>query len=311
MSPVRRLTGQDASLVAFLAAEQLSRHASREPLVSNYFDRIGFEQALSASFSPTWVDDSNGRLRGHLFGATLEDELHGRQTWTGPEGWSFLYEDSLDRLLDWALPYWKDEGSTAHIVWVPVGLDTEAWASRGYEVVSLRAGLDLAEANLPGVMTHENSALTVRRGNENDFETALAFDALIDVAQGVDLESLSEAERLINQRQLHDTLSDPETHYYLLENDGAPVAQCVTFPLPELRGTYDQTIYVSDVAVTPELRGRGYGQYIVRTALHDAVAASFTHAEVRWRITNQLAARTWRALGFRPTYAQLRRNLTD
>ena len=160
-------------------------------------------------------------------------------------------------------------------------------------------------------MTHENSALTVRRGNENDFETALAFDALIDVAQGVDLESLSEAERLINQRQLHDTLSDPETHYYLLEIDGAPVAQCVTFPLPELRGTYDQTIYVSDVAVTPELRGRGYGQYIVRTALHDAVAASFTHAEVRWRITNQLAARTWRALGFRPTYAQLRRNLTD
>jgi ribosomal protein S18 acetylase RimI-like enzyme len=311
MSPVRRLNGDDASLVAFLAAEQLSRHASREPLVSAHFDRRAFEQGLASSYSPTWVDDSNGRLRGHLYGATLEDALHQRETWTGPDGWSFFYEDSLDRLLDWALPYWRDEGSHAHVVWVPVGLETEAWTQRGYETISIRAGLELAGAHLSDVLAHPNSSLTVRRGSDADLETALAFDALIDAAQGVDLESLSEAERDANRSQLSETLSDSETHYYLLEIDGAAIAQCVTFPLPELRGTHPATLYVSDVAVQPALRGQGFGQYVVRTALHDALGAGFTHAEVRWRASNELASRTWRALGFRPTYLQMRRRFND
>jgi ribosomal protein S18 acetylase RimI-like enzyme len=309
MCPVRRLLPADVTAIAHRVADRLDVHAQRESLVSRRFHRIEFEQSLSNASDPTWVNDNNGRFAGHLFGAVIDEPRHGRQAYSGPDGWSFEFEEDLDALLDVASIDWRSSGVGAHVVWVPAGVEVEPWIARGYEVISVRGGLAIDKTTLPDLATYSDEALSVRRGSLEDFASVLAFEEMIDVAQGTDLEALSEAVRAQDEEGLRETLEDPETISYFLEKFGVAVAHCLTFPLPPLRGTHDNTVYLSDVAVEPASRGRGYGKYIVTMALHDAAAAGYHYAEVRWRVSNLKAQVLWSSFGFRPTYAQLRRTL--
>ncbi len=311
MSPVRRLIPHDISVVANLARQHLAHHAMKEPLVCDDFDRREFERTLSRVSDPIWVREASGVIRGHLFGATMADGDGEQVTWTGPDGWSFDYEDDLDGLLKVALPYWREEGSSTHIVWSPAGSETEAWVQRGYSPFSVRAALAIEEKDPPTIRSEFNGDLTIRHGTLDDLDTALQFDLLIDASHGVDTATLSEQQRSLNTKHLTETLEDPETLYYILELDGVPIAQCITFPLPSLRGTHDGTIYLSDIAVAEGMRNRGYGRYLVRAVLNDALAQGYAYAEVRWRLTNLPGQMLWSSMGFHPIYAQLRRQIND
>ena len=309
MSPVRRLLPSDVTHIARRVADRLDEHARREPLVSNRFHRVEFEQSLLGANDPTWVEDNNGRFAGHLFGAIVDEPRGGRQAFTGPDGWSYEFDQNLEALLDVAEEYWRSSDVVAHVVWVPAGAEVEAWIARGYEVRSVRGGLEINASTLTKPSQYADESLSIRRGTLEDLVTILAFEAMIDVAQGTDVEALSEAVRAQEEEDLRETLEDPETISYFLDHFGASVAHCLTFPLPALRGTYDNSLYLSDVAVEPASRGRGYGKYIVTTALNDAAEAGYQYAEVRWHVSNLKAQVLWSNFGFRPTYAQLRRTL--
>jgi GNAT superfamily N-acetyltransferase len=307
VSPVRRGIKSDAAAIAQRVADQLSRDAKIEPLVSDEFSRPEFEWALATSASPVWVEDSNGHIRGHLYGATFDDPLHGRQTWSGPDGYSYESEHALDNLCEWAYHEWREQDSTAHLVWALAGNGTQAWIERGYSLVSVRGALAFGEVfDFTWPPGHG-----VRRGTRADLETALAFDALIDLAQGVALDSLTDEQREASEADLVEILDDPDCRYYLLEVGERPVAQCVTFPLPPLRGNFEDTIYVGSLAVDPAFRRRGLATMLMHTVLNDAINDDFRFAEVRWHINNDEATSLWSALGFRPTYVQLRRTLLD
>jgi len=306
VTPVRRALKSDASVIAQRVGEQLTSDALIEPLVCDNFSRQEFESALATSANPLWIDDSHGRVRGHLYGATFSDPLHGRQTWTGPDGYSFDSDDVLDNLCEWAYRSWRDAGSTAHLVWALAGRGTHAWTERGYRIVSVRSAIALEK---PYAFSWPPRHL-VRRGTRADLGTALAFDALIDQAQGTPLESLTSEQREANRADLVELLDDPDCHYYLLEVDDDPAAQCVTFPLPALRGNFENTVYLGSLAVDASRRRRGLATMLVRSILNEAVHDGFGYAEVRWHIDNPEATSFWPALGFRPTYVQLRRPLT-
>ncbi len=307
MSPVRRGVKSDAPAVAQRVADQLFNDSRVEPLVASELPRAEFESALVASHSPFWVDDSHGRLRGHLYGATLDDPLHGRQTWTGPDGYSFDVEGVLDNLLEWAYREWRAGGSTAHLVWALAGNGTQAWVERGYQIISVRGSTALEDVE----PTPWPRGQRLRFATIDDLETAVAFDEMIDQAQGVDVSALSEAQRAANAADVAELLEDPECRYFLVEVDGRPAAQCVTYPLPALRGNFPDTVYLGSLAVHPDLRRRGLARVLVRTALDAARRDGFGHAEVRWHINNHGATSLWSALGFRPTYVQLRRSLVE
>lgn len=307
VSPVRRAVKFDASAIAQRVGEHLSFDARVEPLVCDDFSRAEFESALATSAGPIWVDDANGLLRGHLYGATLDDSLHGRQTWTGPDGYSFDSEDVLDDLSEWAYRSWRDEGSTAHLVWALAGHGTQVWVDRGYHISSVRAALPLSE---PFTLTWP-PALRVRRATPADLATALAFDALIDLAQGTEPDALNDTQREASEADLVDLLDDPDSHYYLLEVDGVAAAQCVSFPLPTLRGNFAETVYIGSLAVQPSWRRRGLATLLVRSILNEAIDDGFRFAEVRWHIDNDEATALWSTLGFHPTYVQLRRPLAQ
>lgn len=307
VSPVRRGIKGDARAIAQRVADQLSRDAKIEPLVSQEFSRHEFELALATTAGPVWVDESHGHIRGHLYGATFDDPLHGRQTWSGPDGYSYESEHALDNLCEWAYHQWRDLGSTAHLVWALAGNGTQAWVERGYSIVSVRGARALAP--VPDVAWPPGHR--VRRGTPADLPTAVTFDAMIDLAQGVELDLLSDDQRASNRADLVELLEDPECHYYLLDVDERAAAQCVTFPLPPLRGNFEDTIYVGSLAVDPAYRRRGLATKLMHHVLNDAVNDGFRFAEVRWHIDNDDATSLWSALGFRPTYVQLRRPLLD
>ncbi|MDH2903019.1 MAG: GNAT family N-acetyltransferase [Actinomycetota bacterium] len=307
MSPVRRGVKGDAPKIAQRVAEQLARDARVEPLVSATFSRQEFEFALVHSTQPVWVDDSNGRFRGHLYGATFDDPLHGRQTWTGPDGYSYEVPDVLDNLCEHAYRAWREEGSSAHLVWALAGNGTQAWIERGYRIVSVRGSQKLnAVVEISWPPRHR-----VRPATTADLATALAFDDLIDRAQGVDPESVTDRQRAANTATIVDLLEDPECHYYFVEVDDVPIAQCTTFALPELRGNYPDTVHIGSLAVTPAFQRRGLATTLMHLVMNVALEAGYGYAEVRWHIDNEPATSLWSALGFHPTYVQLRRSLAD
>ncbi len=298
---------RDAPAIAQRVALQLSRDAQFEPLVSSDFSRPDFESTLASTAHELWVDDAHGRIRGHLYGATFDDPLFGRQTWTGPDGYSFESDDVLADLCDRAYPDWCRDGSRAHLVGALAGQGTRGWTERGYRVVSVRGAAALTDSH--DVPWPEGYSL--RQGVSSDIGAALEFDALIDVAQGVDLALLTSEQRRTNEADLIELFEDPECLYYLGEVDAVPVAQCVSFLLPPLRGNFDDTVYLSALAVRPDHQRRGVATRLVRTILHAARAQGARFAEVRWHIDNGPATSLWSALGFRPTYVQLRRPLAD
>ena len=307
MSPVRRGIKSDASAIAQRVADQLFRDHQIESLVSPEFSRQDFEFALANSATPVWVDDSNGHFRGHLYGATLDDALHNSQTWTGPDGYSYESDDVLDNLCEWAYHSWREQGSTAHLVWALAGGGTQAWIERGYQITSVRGALALPQ---PWDVTWPDEHV-IRRASVSDLPAALAFDALIDLAQGTPVDLQTGAQREENEADLFELLDDPDCHYYLLYVDELPAAQCVAFALPALRGNYDDTIYVSSLAVASAFRRRGLATRLVRTVLNDSFDDGFRFAEVRWHIDNDAATALWSSLDFRPTYVQLHRSLLN
>jgi ribosomal protein S18 acetylase RimI-like enzyme len=304
---VRRGVKSDASAIAQRVAEQLTRDAKIEPLISDRFSRQEFEFALAHSTGPIWVDDSDGRIRGHLYGATFDDPLNGRQTWSGPDGFSYESQNVLDNLCEWAYGAWREQGSLAHLVWVLAGNGTQDWIERDYGIVSVRGSKALdTRVELSWPPGHE-----VRRATSDDLATALEFDHQIDQAQGVDAETLTREQREANENDLVELLEDPECCYYLLEVDGFPAAQCLTFPLPEMRGNFKNTVYVGSLAVSPEFRRRGLATKMVNEVLNPAFDSGDRYAEARWHIDNEQATSLWSSLGFRPTYVQLRHALDD
>lgn len=305
VSPVRRGVKSDAPAIAQRVAEELSRDASIEPLVSDEFSRQEFEFALAHSSNPMWVDDSHGLIRGHLYGTTFDDSLYGRQTWTGPDGYSYEVPDVLDNLCERAHHTWSELGSNAHLVWALAGTGTQDWIERDYRVVSVR-GAKVLDGAVDFTWPTEHR---VRRGTLDDLATALAFDNLIDRAQGVDPESLTHEQRTANRADLVNLLDDPECHYYLVDVEGRPAAQCVTSPLPELRGNFKNTLHIGSLAVSPDCRRQGLATMLMHEVVNAAVRQGHGYAEVRWHIDNEPATSLWSSLGFRPTYVQLRHTL--
>jgi ribosomal protein S18 acetylase RimI-like enzyme len=149
----------------------------------------------------------------------------------------------------------------------------------------------------------------LRRGTIDDLELAVQLDDELDRAQS---EGPSFAIGLSTASQLNDwteTLGDPETNHFIVDYQGAGVAQCVTFALPTLRSSFDKTIHLSAVVVRAEHRGRGVASAMIDAAFNDAVHEGFLYGETIWRVTNRQATRFWKNFGFETTYVRLHRTV--
>ena len=306
MSDVRTLTPRDVERVVERVERVLADDAARNPLVAPTFDRGLLARALGDAAAAVWVAHDGRRVRGHLYGAVLDEPGAGRGAWVGPDGVSADDVDTLAALYAVAGQAWIDSGAREHYVWVlddPARRD--AWCELGFARAhqrGVRALDDLSVAALP-------EGYVIRRASIDDLESALSLSAEIDRAQARGPSFALGLDTSADREDLAETLTDPDVGYHLVEVAGEPVAQCLTFALPARRGSFPATVHLSAVAVREAHRGRGVATALVSHALDEARRDGFTHAETNWRVTNRDAARYWRGVGFRATYVRLHRTI--
>jgi len=297
---VRALQGGDLGVVATRVEQRLVSDAQRNPLVNPHFDSAVFTAALAHATDHTWVARERGLIVGHLFGALLESAEYGWSAWVGPDGVSFDDETALFALYRTANASWVRDGAREHFVWVfDAETDTRPWRELNFYPAHRRGIMSLAT-----VANHElPPGYVLRRGGVGDLELALTLDRVIDAAES--FKGANDAN--VSEAQWRELLDDDEVTHYVVEYSGRGVAQCVTYPLAPRRGSFDDTVHVSAVAVLDEHQHRGVAQALVTTALLDARTSGAHYAETNWRVTNEPADAFWTEYGFLPTYVQLRR----
>ena len=306
MDRVRTLAPDDLDGVIARVAQRLQHDASRNPFINPAFSTAQFEDSLRAAAASTWVALDGGHLCGHLFGAVLKNEAYGHGVWTGPDGCSYDSPDTLADLYSHAGREWIDSGALEHYVWVFDGLeDTAAWHELGFARMHQRGVLSLSERR-----GHDLAkGYTLRRGSLDDLDVAIDLMKELDRLQESGPSFSINVAHTSMRDDLIETLEDPEVRFYLVEAEGTAIAQCMTFPLPEQRGSFPETVHLSAVVVREAHRGRGVATALVDAALDEARAEGFEFAETNWRVTNRLAAGHWRRYGFRPTYVRLHRTI--
>ena len=305
MLSVRQLSIDNVDSVVARIASRLQDEARLNTLVNPTFSTALLSDNLRAAVPFTWVAIRDGRVVGHLFGAVLNDADSNRAVWVGPDGVSFDDFDILAELYAHAGQSWIEDGALEHLVWVLDNPDaTRPWHELGFARVHIR-GLRRLPVGVAHVLPPR---YRLRLAGPDDLEVALAMDQLIDAAQSAGPSFLLEpGASSINE--LAEDLDDPELAYYLLEDDSAPIGQCLVYPLPAQRGSFAKTIHLSSVVVREDHRGRGLGRALVDHALERAYAEGFEYADASWRATNTTGARFWTRYGFRTTYVRLHRSV--
>ncbi len=306
VASIRKLGPGDVDDVVRRIVRQLADDAARNPFVNPEISAPLLADALRESTSSTWVAIENRTIVGHLYGALLQSEPYGIGVWIGPDGVSYESTEVLSDLYAEAGQEWIDAGAREHYAWVlDDASSTGPWYELGFARMHLRGVLALDQRHAHRLP----DGYTLRRGSMDDLDVAVELTTLIDRAQvagpSFSLDLSTESQR----DELAETLSDPEVNYFLVEHDGEAVGQCITFPLPPRRGSFDDTLHLSAVVVREQHQGRGVATAMVDAALIDARSKGFEFVETNWRVTNRRAQRYWLTYGFHPTYVRLHRTI--
>ena len=306
MTTVRTLQPNDARAVVERIVHQLSDDARRRPLVNAHLDgEVLYETILHATTS-TWVAFDDGTVVGHLYGAVLGDPTHALAAWTGPDGASFDDADVLTQLVRDASASWRRAGAAQHFSWtLDDDENIDPWRSLGYEPLSVRGVMKLLERDVRALP----AGLSLRAARPADIDQVLELDHVIDVAQG-EPGAVSRKDRHAIRREILELLEDPEVKHYVVEGDGNVLAQAITFPLPARRGSFDETLHLSEVVVHPSVQGHGVASAMIDAVLDDARREGYHYVEAQWRVTNEQASSFWPRYGLAPTYVRLARSLT-
>jgi GNAT superfamily N-acetyltransferase len=306
VTTVRALQPSDIEQVVERIQARLAADANHQPLVNPVISHDVLADSLRRATASTWVAEDGGRIAGHLHGALLEGESHGKGVWIGPDGASFDDLDVLSDLYSRAGASWIDNGAIEHYVWtLDEPVSTQPWHELGFARMHRRGVLTLPRFARPPLPR----GYAVRRGGLDDLDLAVALDDELDAAERLGPSFSFGVHNSSKRDDFFETLDDPEVHHYIVEHEGRAVAQCITFPLPPRRGSFDATVHLSAVTVLGGHRGRGVGTALVGHALGEAHDAGFSYAETNWRATNRDAQRYWLHFGFVPTYVRLHRTI--
>jgi GNAT superfamily N-acetyltransferase len=303
---VRQLQARDVNDVVALIAGGLAADATVQPLINPAISRHLLADSLHGALHDTWVAEEDGRIVGHLYGALLQNDDYGQGVWIGPDGASFPSIDVLSDLYRAGGASWIEHGALEHYVWtLEHESRTTAWHQLGFARMHVRGVMAMPQRRaLPWPAGYR-----IRRGGIEDLDLAVTLDSALDEAQREGPSFSITAHGGSIRDDLYETLVDPEVHHYVVEFDGEGVGQCITFPLPPRRGSFDDTLHLSAVVVLPEHQSRGVATAIVGHALANAADANFRFVETNWRVTNRRAQSFWRNYGFQPTYVRLHRTI--
>jgi len=305
MTTVRNLHISDARTVVDRIVRRLNDDARRQPLVNPHLDEELLYDTILQATSATWVAQDERGVVGHLYAAVLADPVTSFNAWTGPDGASYDDEIILHQLVALASESWRRAGATHHYSWSLGDPDrTDPWRALGYDARSVRGVMRIVKRDVRRLPT----GAVLRLAERNDVERALELDHVIDLAQG-EPKATTRKDLRTTRRELLALLEDPEVRHYVVEADGRVLAQAITFPLPARRGSFDETLHLSEVVVDPSEQGQGIASAMIDEVLEQARRHGFRYVEAQWRVTNEQASSFWPRYGLTPTYVRLGRTL--
>jgi ribosomal protein S18 acetylase RimI-like enzyme len=315
---VRAFEPGDLDAAAELLAERHRRHRLAEPLLDPTYEHVAaarreIEALLAGDRADGWVASRAGAPVGFLVGVSKSDPSWGANAWVESAGHAAADGDVVRALYAAAAAAWVASGRTNHHVIVPAsdGDLIDAWFSLDFGQQFVHAIQPVPAATFGVVPATE---MVIRRGTRADIP-ALAELELVLPSHGrlSPVFSRHEPEPIDEVRaNLEADIDDRRWMVFVAEVAGRVVGSAVGCSITESRANSalirpQSAGYLGGAAVLPDARGLGVGRALGETMLAWARDAGYAVIAIDWRSTNLEADRTWRSLGFRPTFRRLHR----
>jgi GNAT superfamily N-acetyltransferase len=307
----------DLGSAGALLAERHRRHRLAEPLLEPSYEdplnaRAAIEVELAAERAGGWVARRDGEVVGYLIGQQ-KSPTWGPNVWVEAAGHAASEASVLRELYAVAAAAWVGEGRTNHHVLVPA-TDTElvdAWFTLDFGQQHVHA---IREVPGPAFGVVPRSELVIRSATPGDLDALAELELVLPahtrkspVFSTLPLQTLAEV-----RAELAEDYDDPTYTWFLAEQDGKVVGSAIGCRI-EISSSHlgpnrvAGAAFLGAAAVLPEARGIGAGKALGEATLAWSRDAGFSSIQSDWRSTNLEADRTWRSLGFRPTFRRLHR----
>jgi len=313
---VRAFTDADIPAAGALLAARHQAHRAAQPLLSARFCDASeataqITEAYATENASGAVALRDGEVIGYLLGAPKPPKLWGENIWIEAAGQAVTEAETMRDLYAYAAERWVEAGRTAQYVLVPAsdGDLVSAWFRLGFGHQHTFAGQPVPPNPLPIPPT-----VTVRRAVRADIPVLARLELELPAHQGrspvFSAGTVPTLEEVLAEWEAD--FDDPEYAVFVAEHDGHVIGSAVGCALEKSSShgpvtRPDRAGFLGFAAVFPAARGLGAGRALGHAVLNWAAEEDYACVVTDWRETNLLSSRTWRALGFTPTFLRLHR----
>jgi GNAT superfamily N-acetyltransferase len=315
---IRPLEATDLDGAAALLAERHRRHRLAEPLLDPAYERPAaarreIETLLAIEGAGGWVAMRDGTVVGYMIGISKSEDIWGRNVWVESAGHATVEPGVVRALYAVAADSWAAEERFNHHVLVPASdaALVDAWFSLDFGQQHLHAVREIPPADF-GVVPR--SELVIRPARRDDIGALAELDLVLPRhAAGAPVFSRL---RIPPVEEVEAELVEEFDDYaiFVAEHEGNVIGEAVGVAI-EKSSSNSSLIrpkgagFLGYAAVFPEARSKGAGRALGETILAWSRDAGFNSVTTDWRSTNIEADRSWRSLGFRPTFRRLHRSI--
>jgi GNAT superfamily N-acetyltransferase len=315
---VRAFEAADLDGAGALLADRHRRHRQAEPLLDPAYEdataaRAEIEKLLADATASAWTALRRDEVAGYVVGIAKSVESWGPNVWIEAAGHAADHPSVVRALYAAGAAAWMADGRNNHHVLVPASdaALVDAWFSLDFGQQHLHAVRKVPPASF-GVVPR--SELIIRRPTRADLPALAELELVLPrhshlspLFSPVPIQPVDEVEA-----ELAGDFDDPKYTFFVAEHEGKVVGSAIACDLgvsssngslikPERAG------FLGYAAVLPEARGVGAGKALGETVLTWARDTGYPIIATDWRSTNLEADRSWRGLGFRPTFRRLHR----
>lgn len=318
---IRPFKPGDLDAAAALLADRHRRHRLAEPLLDPAYEdpaaaRREIQALLAVDGAGGWVALGEGTLVGYMIGIAKSDTTWGRNVWVEPAGHAAVTPAVVRDLYVVAANAWAEEERFNQHVLVPASDEAlvDAWFSLDFGQQHLHAVRENPPASF-GVVPR--SELLIRRATRDDIPVLAELELVLPrhmvgapVFSRMPIQPVEEI-----REEIEGDFDDPKYMWLVAEHEGKVIGDAIGLSLEHSPGNSSlirpaSAGFLGYAAVLPDARGLGAGRALGEAIMTWSRDAGYGAVATDWRSTNIEADRSWRGLGFRPTFRRLHRSIT-
>jgi GNAT superfamily N-acetyltransferase len=317
---IRPFDGADLDGAAALLADRHRRHRLAEPLLDPAYEspvgaRAEIEKLLAVDGAAGWTALRDRDVVGYMIGTAKPVSTWGGNVWVEPAGHAATDADVVRALYAVAANTWAEEERFNQHVLVPAAdVDlVDAWFTLDFGQQHVHAVRENPPADFVAAVPPE---LRIRRATRADLPVLAELELVLPRHMvGAPVFSrlpIQPVEEIL--AEIDADFDDPKYTWLVAEHDGKVVGDAIALSLEHSPGNSSliqpaSAGFLGYAAVLPEARGLGVGRALGESVMAWSRDAGYGCVATDWRSTNIEADRTWRALGFRPTFRRLHRSI--